>query len=151
MSCEWTPDTKAFLGASGHLWSFVYKLSAKLSLKLSPCWMIPGNTMIVIDKLFTESSFPWLRYLQGTLRCLLSCSPWAQYSLCIFENYHRIITEYGTTRVWNCLFVETLVLMPSKSDNFVDFAVVRGVFKGITRFLMNILQFHENYHRESVW
>ena len=64
--------------------------------------MISRNTMIIIDKPFTESSFPWLRYLQGTLRCLLSCSPWAQYSLCIYENYHRIITEYDTTRVRNC-------------------------------------------------
>ena len=48
MTCECTAETKAFPGASGHSWSFVCKLSPKLSLKLSLIWMTLGNMINVI-------------------------------------------------------------------------------------------------------
>ena len=118
--------------------------------KLSPCWMISGNTMIIIDKSFTESSFPWLRNLQGTLRCLFSCSPWAQYSLCIFENYHRIITEYGTTRVRNCCLWKPWCSCRPKVI-ILWILLLPEVFSRVLPVFVQNLQFHENYHRKSVW
>ena len=52
-------------------------------------------------------------------------------------NYHRVWHHQSA----ELLFVETLMLMSSKSDNFVDFAVARGIFKGMTRFLIKMCNF----------